>query len=348
MKGRGAQINIPNKFTNHYLSRDEIQGVDDWETQEIKTKFYEEQAKNIANKVSSPDLNMLYSVNPYQGCEHGCIYCYARNSHEYWGLSAGQDFESKIIIKKNAAHLLRETLAKPTWKGDTISISGNTDCYQPVERKLKITRSILELCLECRNPVGIITKNALVLRDSDILQEMARRNLARVFISITSDDEDLRLQLEPRTSTYKSRFKILESLSTKGIPCGVMNAPIIPGLTDQRSPAVLQKAADAGASHASYTMVRLNGAVGPIFTDWIERAYPDRAQKVLHHIAALHGGQVNDSRFGTRMKGEGNFATLFAQQFKMLCRKYGLNQELIALDSSHFRRPTQGGQLSLF
>lgn len=347
-KGRGAQINTPNRFLEHQFSREEIHGVDDWETPEIKTKFYKENARNIANKVTSPDLNMLYSVNPYQGCEHGCIYCYARNSHEYWGLSAGQDFESKIIIKENAAELLRSTFLKPSWTGETISISGNTDCYQPIERKLKITRAILQLCLECKNPVGIITKNALVLRDLDILQEMARQHLVRVFISITSDDDALRLSLEPRTSTYKSRFKTLESLAQKGIPCGVMNAPIIPGLTDQHSPAVLQKAADAGALQASYTMVRLNGAVGPIFKDWLEQTFPDKAQKVLNHIAALHGGQINDSRFGTRMKGEGQFAELFSQQFKMLCRKYGLNQEKIELDSSRFRRPEQDGQLSLF
>lgn len=347
-KGRGAQINTPVRFLQHHFSRDEIQGIDDWEVGPLKTQFFLETAHKVVNKVDSPDIPFEYSLNPYQGCEHGCIYCYARNTHEYWGLSAGQDFERKIIVKENAVDILKKTFMKPSWQGAPISLSGNTDCYQPAERKLKITRSILELCLDCRNPVGIITKNQLVLRDLDLLQEMAKLNLVKVFISITSDDEDLRLLLEPRTASYQSRFKTLETLSKNGIFTGVMNAPIIPGLNDQDTPAVLKKAADAGAKAAGYTMVRLNGAVGPLFKDWLQKTFPDKLDKVWHLISELHGGQVSDSRFGTRMKGEGQFAYLFAQHFKILCKKYGLNKDSLVLDRTLFRRPEQGGQLSLF
>lgn len=346
-KGRGAQFNPHNRFLKNNYVREHSEGIDDWEEEIRKTDYIFDDSRTLVNKVVSPDVGMLYSANPYQGCEHGCIYCYARNSHEYWGYSSGLDFESKIVVKKNAPALLRKFFENKNWQPASISLSGNTDCYQPIERKLKITRQLLEICLEYRNPVGIITKNALVLRDLDLLQELSRHNLAHVFTSITSVSEPLRLKLEPRTTTYKQRFKIIEKLAAEQIPTGVMNAPIIPGLTDSHMHDVLRASADAGALWAGYTIVRLNGSIGPIFKDWLHKAYPDRAQKVWKQIADCHGGQVNDSRFGSRMKGEGQFAEMVRNQFHIYCKKFNLNQAVIPVNTSSFRR-LKKGQLPLF
>lgn len=347
-KGRGAQINTHNRFHQLSFVKEHDEGIDDWEEGNTVTQFFKEDSKTVVNKVSSPDVHMLYSLNPYQGCEHGCIYCYARNSHEYWGFSAGTDFESKIVVKDNAPELLRKFFNKKSWSPAPISLSGNTDCYQPVERKLKITRKLLEVCLEFGNPVGVITKNVLVLRDLDIIQELAKKNLVAVYTSITSLDEDLRQALEPRTTTYKSRLKIVETLARHDIHTGIMNAPIIPAINDHHSPMVLKAAAESGAKAAGYTIVRLNGAINLIFKDWLYKAFPDRADKVWHHIEQAHGGKVNDSRFGTRMMGEGPFSEIFRQQFKLHCRKYGLNNTKFEYDLSHFRRPGESHQLSLF
>lgn len=347
-KGRGAQINTQNHFLKHHFSRDCVEGIDDWEEGTNQTQFYMEQSKTILNKVTSPDLPMQYSLNPYQGCEHGCIYCYARNSHEYWGYSAGLDFERKIIIKHNAVALLQAQFEKKSWEGAAISLSGNTDCYQPIERKMGITRQLLALCLEYKNPIGIITKNALILRDLDILQEMAKNDLISVFTSITSLDESLRMKMEPRTTTYRSRLQILETLSKAGIHTGVMNAPIIFGINDQDMPQVLKASADSGAQQVGYTLARLNGSIGIIFKDWLLQHFPDRADKVWNMIAQSHGGQVNDSRYQTRMKGEGVMSTMFAAQFKLMARKYGLNIGTFKLSSEHFHRPDRSGQLKLF
>lgn len=290
---------------------------------------------------------MAYSLNPYQGCEHGCIYCYARNSHEYWGYSAGLDFESRIVVKHNAPALLRKFFENKNWQPAPISLSGNTDCYQPVERKMKLTRQLLEICLDFRNPVGIITKNALILRDTDLLQELAARNLVCVYTSITAVDEKLRSLLEPRTATYKGRLQVLNTLSKKGIPTGIMNAPLIPGLNDTHMYDTLKAASEAGALWAGYTIVRLNGAIASIFKDWLYKTFPDRAEKVWHQIEACHDGQVNDSRPGTRMQGEGNFAEIIRQQFRLYCRKFHLNETRFEYDLSQFRR-LKGGQLELF
>lgn len=346
-KGRGAQYNPQNRFQKGSYETVHPEAIDDWELTPRKTEYLFDESKTLVNEVKSPDVGMVWSANPYQGCEHGCVYCYARNSHEYWGYSAGLDFESRIVVKKNAPALLRKFFERKTRTPAPISLSGNTDCYQPIERKMRITRQLLEVCLEYRNPVGIITKNALVLRDFDLIQELARHNLVRVFSSITSMDEDLRRVLEPRTASYRQRLKVQETFAKAGIPTGIMAAPVIPGLNDAHLHDILKAASEAGAQWAGYTIVRLNGAIGPIFKDWLYKAFPERADKVWNGIEACHGGQVADSRFGTRMAGEGAFADLIRQQFALYCRKYGLNQNRMAYNLTAFRRP-QRGQLDLF
>lgn len=347
VKGRGAQVNPANRFEYREYKIEFPEAVDDWERNRIHTRIYEEKGKSILNKITSPDIPLTWSLNPYQGCEHGCVYCYARNSHEFWGFSAGTDFESQLIVKRKAPELLRTLFSSKSWKVAPISLSGNTDCYQPIEKKLNITRRILEVCLEYRNPVGIITKNALILRDLDILKALNEHKLVNVFVSITSTDEKLRRSLEPRTSTYSERFKTLETLSKAGIPCGVMNAPIIPGLNDTHMYNVLRQAAQTGARFAGYTLVRLNGAVEAIFKDWVYKTWPEKADRIIHSIEEVHGGQVHDSRFFTRMKGEGPLARILADQFKLFCKQFGLNQEAFAYNLEAFVRH-KPGQLSLF
>lgn len=346
LKGRGAQFNPHNKFSANTYVQEHIEGIDDWEIENLKTTFIPGNAKSIVNKVDSPDVGMAYSLNPYQGCEHGCSYCYARNTHEYWGFSAGLDFERKIIVKKEAPELFRKFLERKGWDASTISLSGNTDCYQPAERKFKITRQLLEIALTYKQPIGMITKNALVLRDLDILQEMTRLNLCTVFISINSLNEELRLKMEPRTATAKQRLKVVEQLSAAGIPVGVMVAPLIPGLSDHEIPSILKTVANCGAERAGYTIVRLNGAVSPIFEDWLRSNFPDRFDKVWHMIQSCHGGKVNDSRFVDRMRGEGNIAQLISDTFKLHCRINKLNIKPLALNSDLFTVP--GSQMKLF
>lgn len=346
-KGRGAQFNPKNRFLKGQYLQEFPEAIDDWEAEPRKTEYIYDDNKTLVNKVTSPDVGMMYSANPYQGCEHGCVYCYARNSHEYWGFSAGLDFESRIVVKKNAPALLRKFLDNKNWIPAAISLSGNTDCYQPIERKMRITRQLLEICLEYRNPVGVLSKNALVLRDLDILQELAKLNLVRVFSSITSLDENIRLKMEPRTASYKQRLKVVETMAKNGIPTGIMNAPIIPGLTDKDMPAVLKAASEAGAKWAGYTVVRLNGAIGPIFQDWLFKAFPDRAEKIWHAIQECHDGNVNDSRWGNRVVGDGKFAEMIRDQFRLFCKKYGLNETKMEYNTSDFRR-IKNNQLPLF
>ena len=346
-KGRGAQYNPKNKFLKGEYVQEQSEGIDDWEQEKRQTEYILDESRTLVNNVTSPDVGMMYSANPYQGCEHGCIYCYARNSHEYWGYSAGVDFESRIVVKKNAPALLRKFFDNKNWVPATISLSGNTDCYQPIERKMRITRQLLEICLDYRNPVGILTKNALVLRDMDIIQELAKKNLVRVMTSITSLDEDLRKVMEPRTASYRSRLKVVETLSKAGVPTGIMNAPLIPGLNDMHMHDVLKAASEAGAKWAGYTVVRLNGAIGGIFKDWLWKAFPDRAEKVWHQICECHEGKVNDSRWGNRIVGDGKFSELIKTQFHIYCKKYGLNETEKTLNTSDFRRPVVG-QMRLF
>ena len=339
---RGAQFNPKNRFLKGEYVQEHVEGIDDWEQEKRNTEYIIDDSKTLVNTVTSPDVGMMYSANPYQGCEHGCIYCYARNSHEYWGYSAGVDFESRIVVKKNAPALLRKFFDNKSWVPATISLSGNTDCYQPIERKMKITRQLLEICLEYRNPVGILSKNALVLRDMDIIQDLAKLNLVRVFSSITSLDEDLRRLLEPRTASYRSRLKVVETLSKAGVPTGIMNAPLIPGLNDMHMHDVLKAASEAGAKWAGYTVVRLNGAIGPIFKDWLFKAFPDRAEKVWHQISECHEGKVNDSRWGNRITGDGKFAELIKTQFDIYCKKYHLTETKMELNTKDFRRVVVG------
>lgn len=346
LKGRGAQFNPHNRFSENLYVKEHVEGIDDWEPDHQKTTFIDGKSKSIVNKVASPDVGMAYSLNPYQGCEHGCTYCYARNTHEYWGFSAGLDFERKIIVKKDAPQLFKKFLERKGWDASTISLSGNTDCYQPAEREYKITRQLLKIALDYKQPIGMITKNALILRDLDLLQEMAKLNLCMVYVSINTLDEKLRLQMEPRTTTVKQRLKIVEELSKAGIPTGVMVAPLIPGLSDHEIPAVLKTIAACGAQSAGYTIVRLNGAVASIFEDWLRANFPDRFDKVWHMIQSCHGGNVNDSRFGQRMSGEGNIAQLIRDTFKLHCKLNQLNVKRVELDSSLFSVPKP--QLSLF
>ena len=345
-KGRGAQINPNNKFVKNIYRKEHAEGIDEWEEADKKTSFIFENSKSVVNKVASPDVGMAYSLNPYQGCEHGCTYCYARNAHQYWGYSAGLDFERKIIVKKEAPLLFKKFLEKKGWEASTISLSGNTDCYQPAERKFKITRQLLEIALAYKQPIGMITKNSLILRDKDLLQEMAKLNLCMVYVSINSLNEDLRQKMEPRTTTANQRLKVVEELSKAGIPVGVMVAPLVPGLSDHEIPAVLKAVADAGAVRAGYTVVRLNGAVGELFEDWLRKNFPDRFDKVWNAIKSCHGGNVNDSRFGERMKGDGNIAKLISENFKLHCRLNNLNVREINLDHTLFKIPR--AQMSLF
>lgn len=344
-KGRGAQIKSENKFLKAQYVERHIEGLDEPLLSAPTTQIFYESPKKIVNKVTSPDLGMMYSMNPYQGCEHGCIYCYARNSHEYWGFSAGLDFESKIIVKKNAANLLEKFILHPDWQPVPISVSGNTDCYQPLERKLEITRSMLKVFARYRHPLGMITKNGLILRDIDLLKDLAQDNLVHVYISITTLDESLRSVMEPRTASAIKRLKTVEVLSKAGIPVGIMNAPIIPGLNHHEIPNILKAAADHGALNAGMTVVRLNGSIGKIFEDWLRKNFPDRFEKVWHQISEMHGGNVNDSQFGRRMTGEGNFAQTIHQLFRVSKKKYFANRNMPAIDLTKFRR---GGNFSLF
>ena len=351
IKGRGAQINVPNRFFElHHEMRDDFLEFCHKEGEQADTnhtKYLEVFPKTIVNKVDSPDVGMAYSMNPYQGCEHGCIYCYARNSHEYWGYGAGLDFERRIMIKKNAAQLLEAVLKKKTWKAQPIVMSGNTDSYQPAEKKYGITKQCLEVFLKYKHPVGIITKNALVARDLELLKELANDNLIAVHMSITSLSEETRRVLEPRTATIKRRLQTVEILSSHGIPVNVMLAPIIPSINSHEILPLAKAAADHGALSIGHTIIRLNGAIGQIFTQWIEKAMPDRAQKVLHQIESCHGGSLNDSRFGTRMRGEGHIARQVHDLMRLARRKY-FKGKMMPVLNTELHQQFKTGQLSLF
>jgi DNA repair photolyase len=351
IKGRGAQLNVPNRFfeLSHEMRDDFIEYChkEGEESDKNKTLYLEVFPKTIVNKVESPDIGMAYSMNPYQGCEHGCIYCYARNSHEYWGYSAGLDFERRILIKKDTHKLLEELIKKKTWKAHPIVMSGNTDCYQPAEQIFKITRQCLEVFLKYKHPVSIITKNALILRDLDILKELAKDNLIGVNISITSLSEDIRRVLEPRTTTIAKRLETVKTLSEHGIPVNVMLAPIIPSINSHEILPLAKTVSEHGALSVAHTIVRLNGAIGEIFTDWIKKTMPDRADKVLHQIESCHGGNLNDSRYGTRMHGEGKIAEQINNLVKMARHKYFKGKSMPRLNLD-LHEQYKDGQLKLF
>ncbi len=334
-KGRGAAINPPNRFESLHLEPLELD-VEDEDGRAVRTAFFRDSSRTILAKNDSPDVPFTYSLNPYRGCEHGCIYCYARPSHEYLGFSSGIDFESKILVKEDAPGLLAAEFRKKSWKPEWISLSGNTDCYQPVERKLRITRSCLDVFLKYRNPVGIITKNHLVTRDLDILEKLSRLNLASVSISVTTLDEELARRMEPRTSVPSRRLEAIKMLSSGGIPTSVMVAPVIPGLTDEEIPAILKEAAAHGATQAAYTLVRLPGPVLGLFTEWLQREFPEKAAKIMNRIKEVHGGDPSDSRFSKRMTGEGELAGAIKRLFDLSRQKYGLQKEKISLSVEEF------------
>lgn len=344
-KGRGAQIKTENKYLKAQYSTDHIEGLDEELLETPQTQIFQETPKKIVNKVNSPDLGFGYSMNPYQGCEHGCIYCYARNTHEYYGFSAGLDFETKIIIKQNAPELLEKHILQPNWQAVPIMLSGNTDCYQPQEKKFQITRKMLQVLAKYRHPVGVITKNALIQRDIDILQDLAQDRLVNVMISITTLDERLRRVMEPRTASGLKRLQTVETLSKAGIPVGIMNAPIIPGLNHHEIPEILKRAAEHGALTCGMTVVRLNGSIGKIFEDWLRKNFPDRFDKVWNQICDLHGGNVNDSVYGRRMSGEGNIASTIHQLYRFARNKYFAGKSFPPMNLTQFRK---GGNLNLF
>lgn len=341
IKGQGAQRNVINRFDRYTYEPDD----EDFEM--VKTTFTEVFPKTIVNQVKSEDLPMEYSMNPYQGCEHGCSYCFARPTHEYWGYSAGIDFERKIMVKKNAPELLEKFFQKRGYKAAPILLSGNTDCYQPAERQFEITRKLLQVCLDYRHPVNILTKNALVLRDLDILKPMAEQNLVSVSLSIPTINEDLRRKMEPRTSSAMNKLKAIEVLSENKIPVHVMVAPIIPGLNSDEPLNILKSISDAGALGFGYTLVRLNDTVEPVFVNWIETHFPDRAQKVLNLIRSMRGGKLGDKRYFERQKGEGNIAEMIHTTFKIGRKKFFEGKEFPKLSAKAFTG-SKDQQLRLF
>ncbi|GGI56378.1 PA0069 family radical SAM protein [Winogradskyella haliclonae] len=351
IKGRGAQRNIHNRFFElSYDMRDDFLEYCHKEGETVdknKTQYLNVFPKTIVNKVTSPDVGMAYSMNMYQGCEHGCIYCYARNSHEYWGYSAGLDFERRILVKKDAPKLLETLLKKKSWKAHTIVMSGNTDCYQPAEKQFQLTRQCLEVFLKYKHPVGIITKNSLILRDLDILKVLAKYNLIGVNISITSLSEETRRILEPRTATIKKRLETVRTLSENGIPVNVMLAPIIPSINSHEILPMAKKVSELGALSIAHTIVRLNGAIGEIFTDWIRKTMPDRADKVLHQIQDCHGGTLNESRYGKRKRGEGHIAQQINDTIKLARFKYFKEKSMPRLNTD-LHEQYKDGQLKLF
>lgn len=344
-KGQGAVKNIHNRFFKHRYETTIYQ--DDYEEAAAKTRILEVFPKTIVNTVKGDSLPFLYSMNPYQGCEHGCAYCYARPTHQYWGYSAGVDFERVILAKKNAPELLEQFFKKRGYRASVISLSGNTDCYQPIERKLQITRRLLQVCLDYRHPVSIITKNALVVRDLDILSEMAKKNLVSVSISMPTINEELRKVLEPRTSSVKTKLQALNILSENGIPTHVMVAPIIPGLNSSEILNILKTISENGSKGFGYTLVALNDEVKPVFTDWLQTYFPDRKNKVLSQIASLHNGSLSEKNIVKRNAGSGNLAQMIHDTFSIGRKKYFPSQKFPALSTGFFDG-TKAEQLRLF
>jgi len=343
-RGRGARVNPAPRYDERTTGF-----VDDgWESltelPPLKTEIFTETPKAIITRNTSPDISFDRSINPYRGCEHGCVYCYARPSHAYMGLSPGLDFESKLFIKPNAAALLREELTATTYQPATIALGANTDPYQPIERDYRITRQVIEVLQEFNHPFGIVTKSATVLRDLDILQDMAAKGLVKVAVSITTLDPKLARRMEPRASTPMKRLSALEILSKAGIPTVVMMGPIIPGLNDSEIENILKAARNAGVREAGYTMLRLPLEVKDIFKDWLEKEYPDRAAKVMSLVKSVRGGAENDPNFGTRMSGQGPYAWNIGRRFQLTAQRLGLNVNRVKLRTDLFEKPVQKGQ----
>jgi DNA repair photolyase len=336
-RGRGANINPANRFEAlHYEPEDWCEP--DAETQPLRTQFLVDDSQSIISYNNSPDIGFDASLNPYRGCEHGCAYCYARPTHEYLGFSAGIDFESRILVKPKAAALLVAELIRPSWRPQNLALSGVTDAYQPIERKLQITRACLSVLAEFRNPVSVVTKNHLVTRDTDYLGELARVNASAVCLSITTLDPQLARILEPRASSPSHRLEAISELQQAGIPVGVNVAPIIPGINEHEIPRVTAAAAKAGAQFASFTIIRLPLTVAPIFVAWIENHFPERKEKILGRIRSMRNGKLNSAEFGARMRGEGPMAEEIRQMFLVSCRRVGLNKARTELSAAAFRR----------
>lgn len=344
IRGRGTAHNPPNRFEPLHVEPDPG-GTDDAPAPD--TRFFRDHSRDVISTNASPDVPLDMGINPYRGCEHGCVYCFARPYHEYLGFSAGLDFETRIVVKEDAPERLRERLASPRWEPRPLMLSGATDPYQPVERRLELTRGILEVLADFRNPVGVITKNHLVTRDVDLLSELADHHAAGVVLSVTTLRNELQRVMEPRTSIPARRLGAIEVLAEAGIPVGVNVAPVIPGLTDHELPAILRSAADAGARTAGYILLRLPHAVAPLFETWLGQHVPERKDKVLNRMRALHGGELYDSAFGTRQRGEGPFADQIRRMFEVACRKAGLSAERRELSAAAFRRPHTGHQMEL-
>ena len=351
--GRAAQDSPPNRFERVHCEADlEQLAVDEMPLEArrtVPTEFLPDRAKTIIRENDSPDVPFRYSLNPYRGCEHGCAYCYARPGHETLGFNAGLDFETKILVKHDAARLLRDELNRPSWRGEMIAMSGVTDCYQPAERRFRLTRACLEVMLEAHQAVGIVSKNALVLRDLDLLRPLAERNLTHVLISVTTLDGELARKLEPRTASPQARLRTIRELSAAGVPTAVIIAPVIPGLNDQEIPAILKAAAEAGARSASTILLRLPLSVEPVFTAWLEQNLPLARDRILSRIRSTRGGKLSDSKWGRRMRGEGAYAEQIRQTFNTFAAKFGLDAPLPAVDTTQFRPPRDAaGQGRLF
>ena len=345
LRGRGSASNPKNRFES--IERVPEPPEDSDEFPSPHTQFFSDSSKSIIAYNESPDVGFDASVNPYRGCEHGCVYCYARPSHEYLGYSAGLDFETKILVKDDAPDLLRKALSSPKWKPQLVALSGNTDCYQPVEKQKQLTRHCLEIFLEFRNPVVIVTKNHLVTRDIDVLSELAKFNCIGVTLSVSTLDHQLASFMEPRASRPARRLEAIGKLSEAGVPVGYLQAPMIPGLTDSEAPAIALAAAKAGATFAGYVALRLPFAVKDLFEQWLEQHYPAKKDKILHRVREIRGGKLNDPNFKSRMRGEGIYAEQMAKLFQLARRKSGITERWPKLTTEHFCRPARA-QLSLF
>jgi DNA repair photolyase len=343
LDGRGTRENPENRFERIHVELDDEPEGDDGERRE-PTIFYRDTSRTALAENDSPDLGFRFSLNPYRGCEHGCIYCYARPTHEYLSFSAGLDFEQRIMVKEDAPQLLRQTFSSPRWEPQVVSLSGNTDCYQPVERRLGITRRCLEVFCEFRNPVGVITKSALVTRDVDLFADLTRDRAVSVCVSLTSLDGELARRMEPRAATPERRLSAIETLSRAGIPVGVLVAPVIPGLNDSEIPALLDRAAAAGARSAGWVLLRLPQPIDQLFADWLERNFPARKERVLGRIRQCRDGRMYDARFGHRQRGTGVYAEQIHSLFDVAARRAGLAAPQPELNAAAFRRP---GQLTL-
>lgn len=353
IRGRGSQLDPPNRFggTFHVLELGEVEHDAEYleSLTHRPTEYIPDHSRSIVAENDSPDVGFRYSINPYRGCQHGCAYCFARPSHEYLGFNAGLDFETKILVKHDAPELFRKFLMRPSWVPEPIALAPNTDAYQPGERRFVLTRRCLEVAAEFRQPIALITKNALVLRDRDILRKMAAEGTVQANVSITTLDPELARAMEPRTSVPEARLRAIRGLAEAGVPTRVFVAPIIPGLNDHEVPDILAAAKAAGARGAACTMLRLPQAVAPVFLEWLQRCYPDRAAKVEGRIRAMRGGALNSSQFGERMAGRGELAEGIARMFHLFVRRHGLDGAIPPLDGSRFRRPTSAhGQLWLF